>query len=919
MKYGEVRQHNSSSEPLIHRATVRCRQLMALEPGSRLGPYEIVELRGKGGMGEVYLGRDTRLERDVAIKVLPEELGQDTLYRQRLEREAKTISQLTHPHVCTLYDIGSEDGVDYLVMEYLEGETLEDRLRRGALPLDEVATIGSQIAEAIDAAHRQGVVHRDLKPGNVMLTREGAKVLDFGLAKGVQVGALSGSTQTPTITQPLTSEGSILGTLQYMAPEQLEGKEADTRSDIWGLGAVLYEMASGARPFEGTSQASLIASIMTGRVRALSELQPLAPARFDWVIERCLDKDPDRRWQSARDVALELGGLDQGTETAAPTGGTADRALRPRVAALAGGLVLLVGMVIGFAFPRGSNVPAVEGGAEVWTVTTLDIAADEGLATISPDGRTLVFPQQQAGGGSILARRSLDSLFPQPISGTEGAGGFAFFSPDGGNLVFVDSSGKLKTVAVEGGGATTIAENVFSPGPWGEDGSIYYTHVPSRTNPNEAEIWRVAVTGGEPERIGDGMATALLPGGQTLLATLPQDRREGFWADLVAVDLGTGEGRVLTQGAAATYVEPGLMAFYRSGALWAAPIDSVTGELAAPPRQVETEVARVPGIPVDIGRFDVQKSGDLVYVRGQVSNQSRLVWVNRGGGEVEPVAPEIKAFAVPRPSLDGHRISVHSRNSAGDGNEQWALDLATGSWSRPAQTGSTSVATEIPPDGKEIFFVANRVDDYAQVFFQPADRSAPAQRLLPSEQAQSYFGVSADGRWVLLYHFFEEGFVALDRSSGEVRSVVDDSVFVRSGGFHPDGDWIAYAGFDPVDAMSQLWLIPFPGPGEPRQLTFEGGQEAAWSSSGDEIFYRGPTHMMTIPIEKKGSELVIGRPETLFEDRFRRGPNLGIINYGVHPDGRFLMVEAAEDQEEKVILVQNWRAKVLEMFSEGGS
>ena len=230
---------------------------MALPPGTRLGPYEIVELRGKGGMGEVYLGRDTRLERDVAVKVLPQELGEDTLFRQRLEREARTISQLNHPHVCTLYDIGAEDGVDFLVMEYLEGETLEERLDRGALPLDELVTIGSQIAEAIDAAHRQGVVHRDLKPGNVMLTRDGAKVLDFGLAKGVQVGTLTGSTQAPTISQPLTSVGSILGTLQYMAPEQLEGNEADARSDIWGLGALLYEMAAGKRPFEGESQAQL--------------------------------------------------------------------------------------------------------------------------------------------------------------------------------------------------------------------------------------------------------------------------------------------------------------------------------------------------------------------------------------------------------------------------------------------------------------------------------------------------------------------------------------------------------------------------------------------------------------------------------------------------------------------------------------
>ncbi|HEX2465113.1 MAG TPA: serine/threonine-protein kinase, partial [Thermoanaerobaculia bacterium] len=287
---------------------------MALEPGSRLGPYEIVSLRGKGGMGEVYLARDVRLERKVAIKVLPRELAEDPLLRQRLQREARTISQVRHPHLCALYDIGAEDGVDFLVMEYLEGETLEDRVSRGALPIDEVISIGGQIAEAVAAAHRGGVIHRDLKPGNVMLTRDGAKVLDFGLAKGVEARAAGAGSQAQTVTQSLTTAGSLVGTLLYLAPEQLEGKEADARSDLWALGAVLYQMVTGARPFTGASHANVMAAIMTGRPRAVSELRPEAPAHLEWLIERCLEKSPDRRWQSAGDLALELGSLAEVSE-----------------------------------------------------------------------------------------------------------------------------------------------------------------------------------------------------------------------------------------------------------------------------------------------------------------------------------------------------------------------------------------------------------------------------------------------------------------------------------------------------------------------------------------------------------------------------------------------------------------------------
>ena len=296
-----------NSEPLIHRATVRCCQLMALEPGARLGPYEIVELRGKGGMGEVYLGRDTRLERDVAIKVLPEELGQDTLYRQRLEREAKSLSQLSHPHICTLHDIGSEDGVDYLVMEYLAGETLEERLQREPLPMEDLLGIGGEIAEALDAAHRHNVIHRDLKPSNVMLTATGAKVLDFGLAIEREQRSLPGSdSHSPTRTRPLTRDGSIVGTLHYMAPEQLEGKEVDARTDLFALGAVLYEMATGRRAFGGDSAAGVIGAVLHVDPTALCALRRDAPEELESLVGRCLNKQPDARVSSAAEVLQEL-------------------------------------------------------------------------------------------------------------------------------------------------------------------------------------------------------------------------------------------------------------------------------------------------------------------------------------------------------------------------------------------------------------------------------------------------------------------------------------------------------------------------------------------------------------------------------------------------------------------------------------
>ncbi len=886
---------------------------MALEPGSRLGPYEIVELRGKGGMGEVYLGRDTRLERDVAIKVLPEDLGQDTLYRQRLEREAKSLSQLSHPHICTLHDIGSEDGVDYLVMEYLEGETLEDRLRRGAMPLDEVATIGSQIAEAIDAAHRHGVVHRDLKPGNVMLTRDGAKVLDFGLAKGVvHAGLAVGDTQTPTVTQPLTGEGSILGTLQYMAPEQLEGKEADERSDIWGLGAVLYEMVTGARPFAGESQVRLMAAIMTSEPEPLRERRPVAPDRLDWLVSRCLEKAPERRWHSAHDLALELEALTDKPET------ETEPAKRQVSAVLAGALgllalVLILVLVLGYVLPRGGGDATSDAASgDTWTVTALDLeAAPDQPFVLSPDGRMVVFSRRE-GAETSLYRRALDSLVAERISGSDGALS-PIFSPDGKQLAFVDAGGSLKTLPVGGGGASTLVDGIFTAGVWGRDGFLYYTlGFGSSTS---LELWRIPAGGGVPEQVGHGFGTALLPGERVALTFMRSERPDLFWSDVRAVDLETGQERVLVPGAQPFYLDPGVLVFYREGGLWAAPIDPETGDLLGPARQVENEVAPVLVGGTDLGRFWLADSGDLLYVLGSRS-VARLVWVSRDGRDIEEVAPESKPFGLPRHSLDWRRISVGALDAKGY-YEQWMLDLETGSWTRPTQEGNRNLgAMWVPTDGQEIVFMSDRFEGRFQLYIQPADRGAPAERLVPSEHNQAPLDFSPDGRYMLYTGLLDvNGLWVFDRESGESETLLEGNV-LGAARFHPTGRWIAYS--MGVQSEQNVWIRPFPGPGEPRQLTFDGGQEASFSPEGSEILYRSPTHMMTLPIEISGERFVTRRPEPLFVDDYLRIP-MSYQNYTVHPDGRFLMIQAAEAEEERLVFIQNWRAKVLEMFSEGSS
>ncbi|HMB68966.1 MAG TPA: protein kinase, partial [bacterium] len=469
--------------------------------GTTLGHYEIVEKIGAGGMGEVYRARDTRLNRDVAVKVLPSHVSASPDARQRFEREARVISSLSHPNICTLHDVGHENGVDFLVMEYLEGETLHDRLGREPFVAAEVMRIGRQIADALDRAHRAGIVHRDLKPGNVMLTRDGVKLLDFGLAKTAETSAATVATEVLTeanTEKPLTARGTILGTFQYMAPEQLEGRDVDARTDIFALGAVLYEMATGQRAFAGQSQASLIAAILEREPAPISELQPLTPPAFERTVRKCLAKEPDDRWQTARDVASELQWISEESSAAGlPRAVSSRRKSRERLAwGIAAALFLIAAALAWTTLQlRGrpervvrALVPPPEG-------THFDL--DDffpGPVAISPDGRRLASVIESEDGSEILWVRSVDALSGQPIAGTEGAS-YPFWSPDNRMIAFF-AGGKLRKVGAEGGAVLTLcdAEN-GKGGSWGSRGDILFA-------PRwDAPILRVSAAGGEPDTV----------------------------------------------------------------------------------------------------------------------------------------------------------------------------------------------------------------------------------------------------------------------------------------------------------------------------------------------------------------------------------------------------------------------------------
>ena len=880
---------------------------MSLASGTRLGPYEVLTPLGAGGMGEVYRARDTRLDRIVAVKILPSHLSDNVTLRQRFEQEAKAISGLNHPHICILHDVGHQDGTAFLVMEYLEGETLAKLLERGPLPLAQILKYGVEIADALDKAHRQGIVHRDLKPGNIMLTKSGAKLLDFGLAKAA-VPLTTGATLTAgaTRTTPVTQQGTIVGTFQYMSPEQIEGKELDGRSDIFSLGAVFYEMVTGQRAFQGKSQLSVASAILEKEPAPICTIQPLTPPALDRAIRRCLAKDPEDRWQTARDLLLELKWIAEGGSQAAlaPLGAAKSAGMRWQRILLLGFVSLLLAAIIGLAIWNLKPSPTRPITRAVITLTPGQrlAALDQPAVALSPDGTHLAYVAFQ-GGTQQLYVRAMDSLEAKPIPGTEGATN-PFFSPDGQWLGFFAGK-KLKKVSVSGGVALTLGEvNGPRGASWDSQGMIAFAPT------GVSLLQKVPDAGGTPQplsRFEKGEAShrwpEFLPDGKALLFDAMTSTFNWAKAQLAVESVGSGERQNLIQGGwQPRYASSGHLIYAQRGSLMAAPFDLQRLALTG------TAVPVVEGVRQSTTTGAVQYSfsatGSLAYVPGAVqSAQLKLVWVTRNGAE-QPVAAPARGYVFPRLSPDGRRIAVGIMDQE---TQVWLYDLSRETLTRFTFEGNVNLSALWTSDGRRITFQSDK-EGPPNVYWQRADGSGGLERLTTSDYTSVPSSCSPDGQLA---------FVQIDPATGFdiwVLRLTDRKAqpFLRtpynetSPRFSPDGRWLAYISNE--SGRYEVYVQPYPGPGGKWQISTEGGTEPAWNPNGRELFYRSGDKMMAVDIATQPG-FTVGKPRALFAGWYEATPAT-FSNYDVTPDGqRFLMLKRNEQEASaptQINVVLNW-------------
>jgi Tol biopolymer transport system component/predicted Ser/Thr protein kinase len=878
---------------------------MTLSPGSRLGPYEVLAPLGAGGMGEVYKAKDTRLDRTVAVKVLPQHLSESSDVRQRFEREAKTISSLSHPHICALYDVGNQDGVEYLVMEYLEGETLAERLLKGSLPTEQTLRYGIEMADALDKAHRQGIVHRDLKPGNVMLAKSGVKLLDFGLAKVVApVSQQSGLTALATMAhgQNLTQEGTILGTFQYMAPEQLEGREADVRTDIFAFGAVLYEMATGRKAFSGSSQASLISAIMKEEPAPLSAIQPMTPPALDRIVKTCLAKDPEERWQSAHDIKSELAWIAQaGSQAGVAAPVVASRRRKDRVAWGVAGL--LAGALLA-AVATWSLLASRPAAPRPVTRVAVPIPAGDSFLTdnystvaISPDGRRVVYVGRRLDKRQLFLR-SLDATEAAPIAGTDGAYS-PFFSPDGHWAGFW-ADGKIKKVSLAGGVPVTICECGVSDrmlgATWGPDDAIVFSQKWA------GGLFRVPAAGGAAQPVTKISAKGenrghiwpeFLPGGKAVLFTVFTGGSLEDYA--IAVEsLGSGQQKTLIKGGTfGRYAASGHILYARAGTLFAAPFDSSRLEVTGA------------AFPVAEGVFEntnggagfaVSANGTLLYATGGILLPERsLLWVDRQG-TASPVTKIKRPFSNARLSPDGKRVALTVEAETYD---EWILDLERDSLTR-LSFGKDDGAPVWSPDGKRVVYRSSQAGAY-NLYARASDGSGSEERLTSDQDASTAMSFTPDGKLLVLVrvregvpevwiHPFEKGSSPSPFLQGPFRH--DEAAL------SPDGRWMAYTSNE--SGKVEVYVTAFPGPGGKWQISTEGGKTPLWAPNSRELFYRKDKKFMRVAVTTAPS-FSASRPELLFEGDYE--------GWDIAPDGkRFLMVkdEAAESAPKHLNLVLDW-------------
>jgi eukaryotic-like serine/threonine-protein kinase len=892
---------------------------MAILPGRRLGPYEILSAIGAGGMGEVYKARDTRLDRIVAIKVLPTHLADRSELRDRFEREAKTIASLNHPHICVLHDIGQQDGVDFLVMEYLEGETLAQRLVKGLLPIQQVLQYAIEIADALDKAHRKGVTHRDLKPGNIMLTKSGTKLLDFGLAKLAQEAApATPLSQLPTMQNAITGEGTILGTLQYMAPEQVEAKEVDGRTDIFAFGAVVYEMATGRKAFEGKTSASVMAKILETDPPSMASLQPMTPPQLDRVVKKCLAKEPEERWQAASDLTDALKWIADGASQAnvpapVPTSPMGQQRNARVVWLVAATLLLVLLGLGGWAYFRRAPddirpVRFFVSPPENWNFSELSSSASLSTASIavSPDGHRIAFAAVGADRRSLLWVRSLDTLAADPLAGTEGAER-TFWSPDGRFLGFFVGE-KLKKIDISGGPPITLCDSGAGiGGTWSRDGLIVFG--PSLTS----GLQKVSASGGVPTT-----ASTLVEGdvGHRRPFFLPDGRHFLYRAagsginggPVYVSSLDSAERKLVINSDSVNVVySQGHLLFLRETTLMAQPFDArrltVTGEAFPIAEKIQTTNTNPP-----YGVFSASENGVLAYQTGPVGAGSQLTWFDRSGKQIG-VLGDLQPYYDLELSPDQKRAAV-STTSSQSGADIWLYDVARGLPTRFTFGPGNASASIWSPDGSRIIFGSTRKGHYD--LYQKASSGAGTEEVLFEDNFnKTPWSWSPDGRFILYSSAGdrpETDLFALPLSGDRRPIPFQQTRFNESQGqFSPDGRWVAYTSFE--SGRAEVYVAPFPGPGGKWQISTAAGGSPRWRRDGMEIFFLGPnTALMAAAVNGKGSSFQVGAVKPLFQTHLV-GPR---HEYDVSADGQKFLINSAPQQNgaapAPITVVLNWTA-----------
>ena len=882
----------------------------------RIGSYEIAARLGAGGMGEVYRAKDIKLGRDVALKILPASFTNDPERVARFRREAQVLASLNHPHIAQIHGMEEANGTQFLVLELVDGESLDKRIARGPIPVDEALAIAKQIAEALEAAHEKGIIHRDLKPANIALTKDGqVKVLDFGLAKAVET--TSGSVDamnSPTITSPamMTGVGVILGTAAYMSPEQAKGRAADKRSDIWSFGCVIFEMLTGQRAFDGQGVSETLARILE-REPDWTRLPTTVSPALRVYIRRCLQKDPRQRVQAIGDVRLALEGAFETAvgQTAAPA------MLWWRVASMGVAAIIASGAITGtlawLAVRRVEPVPLRVSRLQLAPAGAAALAIgwnDRDLA-ITPDGSHVIYVGNQ---GTQIFVRALDALAPVAVYTGGGVTGL-FVSPDGQWIGFHDGLSALKKVAVAGGPAVTVAmtDTAGSSGAtWGLDDTIIVA-----TNDAETGLQRVSAAGGpltvltRPDHAhgeADHFWPEMLPGGRAVLFTITSLTGDIDAAQVAVLDLQTGKWKILVRGGShAHYVSSGHLVFASAGALRAVPFDVGRLETRGAP------VTVVPDVVTTIkGGMNAVVAGDgtLAYAMGTVEGTPRtLVWVDRQGIET-PIAAPPRPYLLPALSPDGTRVAVFANDQQRD---LWIWDLRRTTLTRLTDTPGVDVVQVWTPDSRRLIFTSERAG-VRNLFWQAADGAGAVERLTESPDTQYPTGITPDGRRLIFTEqspTTDDDVMAIELdATRRVTPLVQSSFNDRNGTVSPDGRWLAYEAND--SGRFEIYVRPFPEVKSGRWLvSTTGGTRPIWTRNGQELVYVSPTGALMGVGVTRGPSWAATTPTQVVKEGYFTNLNWWGRSYDVSADGqRFLMIkEGGADGTSapaSIVVVQHW-------------